>query len=173
MFGIALSALSSFLSSKAGPALFMVMGVAAAIGFSMYYFENKAHERTIADAAAKIERAEMNVRTMEEAVRDATKAVETQRATFEAERESHRRLQTEYTLIEKDLADAQSKLTSYRGRWENASRKAGLLSRLANRATRKRVRTFTTATCRQDCDGDGGSGDNAGATPETEADPGS
>ncbi len=172
MFGIALSALSSFLSSKAGPALFMVMGVAAAIGFSMYYFENKAHERTIADAAAKIERAENNVRSMEQAVNEATKAVETQRVTFEAERESHRRIQTQYTLIEKDLSNAEAKLTSYRGRWENASRKAGLLSRLANRATRKRVRAFTTATCRQNCDSDEDTGDNAGAVSEAETDPG-
>lgn len=147
--------------------------VLVGVFFGLWKWEASDHKDTIAEAAEKLERSQANALKLEVSLEEANASVERQAKLYGAERESRIRVEAKFTVIEKDMTDAQSKLDSYRGRWANASKKAGLLSRLANRATAKRVQFFSAATCRTDCAGDESSGSNAGTASEAEPDPGS
>lgn len=163
-----LSAASGFLGSKNG--IIAIAGAAAVGGWIMWYFEDQAHTTTSENAAARIAAAEQVTQTLRDNLSAANQSIDALRL---SELENYKRQiadEYELALMKTERDQAILKLNTYEERWSNvATKKPGLVARLINRATDKRVQSITTTTCGKSCDKDGSgdksskSGDNANA----------
>ena len=164
MITAVLAALSSFLSSKVGPPLFLVIGATAALGWGLWYMEDKAHKQTIYDAATRI--AEQKAQT-DKAVK-ANEALQVTVDTLEdqaVKNTVNRAIEVqEFARMRKELDQTNAKYDSMRSRLAPAMAKKGsLIARLANRATGVLLDGLEARTCRAGCGGDENTEDSPGA----------
>lgn len=129
---------------------------------------NVKYDNMVIEASTKIERAENNVRQLDETVAEQKASIETL-LIEKGESRARSEQQNEYAAeLQNSLNEERRKNESYKTRWSNvANARPTLLARLANRATRKRVQFFASATCRANCDEDGNNEDSGGTTEET------
>ncbi len=151
----------------AGPYIIGIsLGVIGLMGLSLTILTTK-YINLVSDSSAKIERAQSNTTKLEQAVKDQGKEITNllvERGKNEVRTEFRNK---EMAVLQKDLDEERRKHESYKTRWANvANKKPELLARLINRATRKRVLLFSTATCRTDCDTEGNSGNSRKTTTE-------
>jgi len=157
-----LAALSSFLSSKVGPPLFLVIGATAALGWGLWYMEDAAHMRTINEAATKLaeqkeqtNKAVLANETLQTTVNDLEDAARTNEINVAIERQ-------QFALMRKQLDETNAKYDSMRSRLAPAmARKGSLIARLANRATGVLLDRLEARTCRAGCGGDEDNQDQA------------
>jgi len=144
--------------------------IIALMGLSLSILANK-YISLVSESSAKIERAQSNANQFEQTTKD--QKAEIQKLLIDQAKEEVR---TEYrneqlALSQKSLDEERQKNDSYKTRWAKvANKKPGLLSRLANRATYKRVHFIASATCRAGCNEDGNTSTSGKATTETSAD---
>lgn len=135
--------------------LVFAVGAAAAIGWGMWYMTDQAHQRLLVESAEKLERSEANNTKLRAALDTSNGTIEQMRADALENYKQKLRDDAEADRLRNELATAQSQINKYKEGWTNAATKRpGLLSRLANRATRQRVQRIEAATCRTDCDRD-------------------
>ena len=116
---------------------------------------NSRYDVLLVDSAQKIERAQANVKTMETALEEQRAAVSKlmQEMTEQRVRSEFREVQL--AELRNTLNEERQKNESYKNRWTKVSNaKPILISRLINRATRKRVREIQATTCRANCNAD-------------------
>jgi len=144
-----------------------ILGVAlvGSIGWGMWYMEDRAHDKTISEAAEKIAIAQTNAANLEQALRDSESSINELRISQAVAAERRKALDEDYARIQKNLADEQEKHNNYRSRWINAAtKKPGLVGRVINRAWTNGMLKLEAATCRADCDEDGDTENIPGAT---------
>lgn len=144
----------TFLGSKIGPAFFLVVGVAGAMGWALAYHLDNQNEQLLLDKGL--------LKGQVDGLADDLDAERLVSSSLVDQRNkdaiASARLRWEFDLVEKEKDEANAKITSYRSRWTmGAHKKPGLMSRLINRATDKRVQSFYDRTCRADCDQNGNS----------------
>lgn len=129
---------------------------------------NVKYDNMVIEAATKIERSALNVANLEIAVAEQKASIETL-LIEKGESRARIKQQNEYMAeLQNSLNEERRKNESYKTRWSNvANKRPTLLARLANRATAKRVRFFSFATCRSDCNEDGNGANSSPAAEET------
>lgn len=154
-----------------GPFMPYILGIsigAVAILAGLLWWSNSKYDKLVSEAATKIERAQANAKQFEQTTID-QKATITNLLISQAEDQ----VRTEYrneqlALSQKSLDEERQKNDSYKARWAKVSaKKPGLLSRVINRATNKRVQFIASATCRAGCDKDGDTDKGSKTTTET------
>ncbi len=162
MFSALFGLVGSFLSSKVGPPLFLVIGAVAALGWGMWYMEDKAHGDT------KITLGEQKGQTQKaveanEALALANRELQVQREKDKVNSESEAR---EMAALRKENNEVNEKYDAMRSRMAGVmSAKGSLIARRANRATGLLVTRLEDGTCRAGC---GGDEDTEGDTPTGE-----
>lgn len=130
----------------------------------------KRYDALVVDASTKIERSEMNVSRLEEAVKEQRAAMDLlllEKGKDIAKAQEKDRFLAE---LQQELDEERRKNESYKKRWTKISNsRPTLLARLANRATAKRVQFFATATCRTGCDPEGNPESSGNTSSETES----
>ncbi|MBL4826113.1 MAG: hypothetical protein JKY66_00100 [Spongiibacteraceae bacterium] len=128
----------------------------------LWQMEKVAHAGTIIDLAEQTMRADTATKAANKNAA-LNKELELAAATAAVER---KHLNDDFARANKERDAAQAALSSYRGRILNAAtKKPGLISRLANRATTNVVREFSKATCRSDCGNSAGGKASGESTP--------
>jgi len=144
---------------------------AIAVLSGLLWWSNSKYDTLLADSSAKIERAQANADQFEQTTND-QKATIAQLLIDQGKAEARTEFRNEQlALSQKSLDEERQKNESYKTRWSKISgKKPGLLSRLANRATHKRVQFFASATCRAGCNEDRSQDKGSKAPAETSAD---
>lgn len=154
-----------------GPFMPYILGIsigAVAILAGLLWWSNSKYDKLMVDSAAKIERAQANANQFEQTTKDQKETIAQLFIDQGKAEERARARQTQLALSQKSLDEERQKNDSYKTRWEKvANKKPELLSRLANRATNKRVHFIASATCRAGCDEDRSQDKGSKATTET------
>ena len=146
--------------------------VAIAILSGLLWWSSSKYDTLLSDSASKIERAQANANQFEQITKDQQSTINNMIIKQAEDRIRSQFRNRQLALSQKTLDEERRKHENYMSRWSKvASKKPGLLANIINRATAKRVRRFTVATCRAGCgtDRDQRSGNN----PATEAGSGS
>lgn len=158
MFSALFGLVGSFLSSKVGPPLFLVIGAVAALGWGMWYMEDKAHNRTLVTLGQQRGETDKAVEANQALVL-ANQELQVQRAKDAVNRDSEAR---EMAALRKENNEVNKKYDAMRSRMAGVmSAKGSLIARRANRATGLLVTRLQDGTCRAGCGGDEDTEDNA------------
>lgn len=168
--GTILAFITSFLSSKLGPPVFMVIGAVAALGWGLWYMEDQAHNQTMIDASAAITKANGEIEKAASA-NDSLKLANNELEKAAIQNQVNQKIeQYEKAMLIKERDYANAKYDSYRARMSNVMDKKGsLISRMANNATNSLILQLEAATCRAGCDTEGNNEDSAEPSADTPA----
>lgn len=162
MIGTVIAFITSFLSSKLGPPMFIVIGAIGAAGWIAFYFQYNAFNDLQIESATKLEAQKGETRKAVDANESLVTAnnLLTQQRAEDAVNLAASNRQSALSLKERD--EANDKYDAMRSKMAGAmSGRGSHVARLANRATKLLLDGLETATCRAGCDESG--------NPNTEA----